>query len=55
MSGVTLKILHGADRGKIYEDHSPSDGGREEGMKSTQRRAGEPLSLQVQRDVSASF
>ena len=32
MSGVTLKILHGADRGKIYEDLAPPlTIGREEG------------------------
>ncbi|TWU26849.1 FHA domain-containing protein FhaA [Novipirellula galeiformis] len=32
MSGVTLKILHGADRGKVYEDlQPPLTVGREEG------------------------
>ncbi|GAA4458422.1 MULTISPECIES: FHA domain-containing protein [Novipirellula] len=32
MSGVTLKILHGADRGKVYENlHPPLTVGREEG------------------------
>lgn len=32
MSGVTLKILHGADRGKVYEDlEPPLTVGREEG------------------------
>ena len=32
MSGVTLKILHGADRGKIYDDLKPPFSvGREEG------------------------
>jgi pSer/pThr/pTyr-binding forkhead associated (FHA) protein len=32
MSGVTLKILHGADRGKVFEDlHPPLTVGREEG------------------------
>jgi len=32
MPGVTLKILHGADRGKVYEDlHPPLTIGREEG------------------------
>lgn len=32
MSGVTLKILHGADRGKVYEDiEPPLTIGREEG------------------------
>lgn len=32
MSGITLKILHGADRGKVYEDlEPPLTIGREEG------------------------
>jgi pSer/pThr/pTyr-binding forkhead associated (FHA) protein len=32
MPGVTLKILHGADRGKVFEDLSPPfTVGREEG------------------------
>lgn len=32
MTGVTLKILHGADRGKVYEDlQTPLTVGREEG------------------------
>ena len=32
MTGVTLKILHGADRGKVYKDLStPFTVGREEG------------------------
>ena len=32
MTGVTLKIIHGADRGKVYEDlEPPLTVGREEG------------------------
>ena len=32
MSGVTIKILHGADRGRVYEDlQLPLTVGREEG------------------------
>ena len=32
MAGVTLKVLHGADRGKVYENmDTPLTVGREEG------------------------